>query len=116
MSDGLHVGLTSSATYAITDDMSPPHLPMKVLSTPDMVRLIEQTCLLAVQEHLEDTRTTVGIHICVSHSASVDSGQEVLVTCEVTEVDRRRLVFDISVTSGDTNVSEGTHERFIVSG
>lgn len=116
MNDAVKVGLSSSATYVVTDDMSPPHLPMKVLSTPDMIRLIEQTCLQAVQEHLDDDQTTVGIHVCVSHSAGVDSGEEVVVDCEITEVDRRRLVFDTTVTSGDKKVSEGTHQRFIVGG
>ncbi len=116
MNDAVEVGLTSSATYTVTEDMSPAHLPNKVLSTPDMIGLIEQTCLLAVQEHLEDNQTTVGIHVCVSHSASVDAGQDVEVNCEITEVDRKRLVFDTRVTSGDATVSEGTHQRFVVGG
>ena len=71
----LQVGQLFSDTVAITDDMSPPHLPNKVLSTPDMVRLIEGTCLFGVQSHLDDGQTTVGIHVCVSHSAAVASGE-----------------------------------------
>jgi predicted thioesterase len=116
MNDALRVGLTSSATYTVTEDMSPPHLPTKVLSTPDMIQLIEQTCLLAVQEHLDEGKTTVGIHVCVSHSAAVDAGQDVEVSCEISEIDRKRLVFETRVTSagGETTVSEGTHQRFVV--
>ena len=94
--------------------MSPPHLPAKVLSTPSMIGLIEQTCLTAVQGHLEEGETTVGIHVCVSHSASVSAGESIEITCELTEIDRRRLVFDTTVTSGDKLVSEGTHQRFVV--
>ena len=30
--------------------------------------------------------------------------------------DRKRLVFDIKVLLGDTVVSEGTHQRFVVGG
>ena len=116
MSDAVSVGLASTATFTVTDDMSPPHLPTKVLSTPDMIRLIEQTCLEAVQHHLSADQTTVGIHVCVSHSASVDAGDDVEVSCEITEIDRRRLVFDTKVTAGETMVSEGTHQRFIVGG
>jgi predicted thioesterase len=114
MRDSLTVGLASTSSYVVTDDMSPPHLPVKVLSTPDMIRLIEQTCLLAAQEHLDGDETTVGIHVCVSHSASVDAGDSVDVSCELTEIDRRRLVFATTVTSGDKTVSEGTHQRFVV--
>lgn len=116
MHESLAPGLAGSASYTVTDDMSPPHLPTKVLSTPDMIRLIEQTCLLGVQSHLGEGETTVGIHVCVSHAASVDAGQQVEVTYELTERDRRRLVFSTRVTSGDKTVSEGTHQRFVVGG
>ncbi len=116
MSEAIAVGLSTSARYAVTEDMSPPHLPTKVLSTPDMIRLIEQTCLLGVQEHLPEGQTTVGIHVCVSHEAAVEAGGEVMVTGEITEVDRRRLVFTTTVTHGDTTVSQGTHQRFVVGG
>ncbi|MCB0992482.1 MAG: thioesterase family protein [Acidimicrobiales bacterium] len=107
-------GLTNSQTYTVTDDMSPPHLPMKVLSTPDMIRLIEGTCLFGVQPHLPEGQTTVGIHVCVSHAASVASGDDIQIDAVLSEVDRKRLVFDVKVTSGDKLVSEGTHQRFIV--
>ncbi|MEZ5230519.1 MAG: thioesterase family protein [Acidimicrobiales bacterium] len=110
----LTAGLTNTASYTVTDDMSPPHLPMKVLSTPHMIQLIEGTCLMLAQNHLADDQTTVGTHVCVSHAAAAHSGEEVKVDCELIEVDRRRLEFRTSVTKGDTVVSEGTHQRFIV--
>ncbi len=116
MTGTLEVGFSTSQTHQVTDEMSPPHLPNKVLSTPDMVRLIEGTCLTGVQSLLEKDQTTVGIHICVSHQAAVSSGEDVLVSAEISEVDRRRLVFDIKVTHGETLISEGTHQRFIVGG
>ena len=112
----LHTGQLFSDSVEVTDEMSPPHLPNKVLSTPDMVRLIEGTCLFGVQNHLDNDQTTVGIHICVSHSAAVASGEEVLVAAELAEIDRKRLVFNVKVTHGETVVSEGTHQRFIVGG
>lgn len=116
MRDSLTVGLSGTENYVVTDDMSPPHLPTKVLSTPDMIRLIEGTCLEGVQTHLDEGQTTVGIHVCVSHSAAVASGDSVAVAFEVTEIDRKRLVFTTTVTSGDATVSEGTHQRFVVGG
>tara|TARA_B100000579_G_C22835944_1_gene858760 strand:- start:1710 stop:2081 length:372 start_codon:yes stop_codon:yes gene_type:complete len=112
----LQIGQLFSDNVEVTDDMSPPHLPNKVLSTPDMVRLIEGTCLFGVQGYLNDDQTTVGIHVCVSHSAAVASGEEVVVVAELAEIDRKRLVFDVKVTHGEVLVSEGTHQRFIVGG
>ncbi len=114
MKDTLSAGIRGHSRHVVSEDMSPAHLPAKVLSTPAMIQMIEQTCLLAAQDHLDDGETTVGIHVCVSHSASVSAGEMIDIECELTEVDRRRLVFDTTVTSGDTVVSEGTHQRFVV--
>lgn len=116
MKDTLTTGLRAEQRYRVTDDMAPPHLPTKVLSTPSMIGLIEGTCLHLAQPHLDSSQTTVGIHVCVSHAASVSSGDDVDVEVELTEIDRRRLVFATKVTSGDKVVSEGTHQRFVVGG
>ena len=110
----LEVGFSGSATYTVTDDMSPAHLPRKVLSTPSMIQLIEATCLQAIQPLLGENETTVGVHVCVSHEAAAASGQEVEVGFEIEEIDRRRLVFRTTVTSGDDTLSQGTHQRFVV--
>jgi len=114
MRDTLTTGIRRRSQHVVTDDMSPAHLPFKVLSTPSMIQLIEATCLAAAQKHLDDGETTVGIHVCVSHAASVSAGETIDIACELTEMDRRRLVFETTVTSGDTVVSEGTHQRFVV--
>ena len=99
----------------MTTAMSPPHLPRVVLSTPAMIQLIEMTCLAAAQEHLDDGETTVGTHVCVSHQAAVVEGEEFDITCRLTAVNKRRLTFDVSVTGPRGVVSEGTHERAVVS-
>ncbi|MFV0523766.1 MAG: thioesterase family protein [Acidimicrobiales bacterium] len=116
MQSSLEPGVSRRDTYEITADMSAPHLPVKVLSTPSMIMLIEGTCLQAAAEHLDEGETTVGIHVCVSHSASAEVGEEVTVACELTERDRKRLVFSTTVTSADRTLSEGTHQRFVVGG
>jgi fluoroacetyl-CoA thioesterase len=114
MKPSLQQGVEGTATYTVTVDMSPPHLPTKVLSTPSMVQLIESTCLQTAQLHLDDDETTVGTHVCVSHAAAAAAGDDVVVTCELIEVDRRRLEFTTRVTSGAKVLSEGTHQRFVV--
>lgn len=110
----LEPGLTDDASYEVTADMSPGHLPVQVLSTPSMVGLIEGTCLRLAQAHLDEGETTVGTHICVSHAKAVNVGDSVVVSCELTERDRRRLTFRVGVRHGEAVVSEGTHERFVV--
>jgi len=114
MKNTLTTGIRGESHHLVDESMSPPHLPSKVLSTPSMIGLIEDTCLWAVQGHLDEGETTVGIHVCVSHSASVSAGETIDIVCELTDIDRRRLVFDTKVTSGGKVVSEGTHQRFVV--
>jgi fluoroacetyl-CoA thioesterase len=114
MHDSLVVGLEGRATYAVTDDMSPPHLPAPVLSTPAMIQLVEATCLTTAQPHLDEGETSVGTHVCVSHTAAAMAGEEVEVTCRLAAVEKRRLTFDTRVTCGERVLSEGTHQRAVV--
>lgn len=114
MSGSLAVGLQGSATHEITADMSPPHLPAPVLSTPSMIQLIEATCLTTVQPHLDEGQTTVGTHVCVSHDAGAFVGETITVECRLAEIDRRRLTFETTVTCGDRTLSTGTHQRAVI--
>lgn len=114
MKDTLRVGLESNASYTVTADMSPGHLPVNVLSTPAMIMLVEGTCLAGVQDHLDDDETTVGVHVCVSHDAAAVEGQEFEVTARLVIRDRRRLTFETRVTAGDTVLSTGTHARMVI--
>jgi fluoroacetyl-CoA thioesterase len=114
MSESLAVGLEGSASYEITAEMSPPHLPAPVLSTPSMIQLIEATCLSTVQPHLDEGQTTVGTHVCVSHDAGAFVGEQITVQCRLAEIDRRRLTFATTVTCGDRTLSTGTHQRAVI--
>lgn len=114
MKDSLATGLQGSSSHTVTADMSPPHLPVVVLSTPSMIQLIEQTCLQGIAEHLDEDETTVGTHVCVSHLAAASEGETVDVDYTLSAVDKRRLTFDTRVTCGDRVLSEGTHQRAVV--
>jgi len=114
MRDTLTAGIEDQASYEVTADMTPAHLPRAVLSTPSMVQLIEQTCLLAVQTHLDDGETTVGTHVCVSHTGPAAVGESVSVSCRLTRVERRRLTFDVEVIGPTQTISTGTHERAVI--
>ena len=115
MKDTLRPGITNSATYTVTAAMSAPHLPRVVLSTPSMVSLIEGTCLQAVQGELDPGETTVGTHICVSHQAAATEGEQFVVRAMLAKVEKRRLTFQVSVEGPAGVLSEGTHERAVIS-
>lgn len=112
-------GLKFSRTVTVTDDLTPAHLrndAIRVLSTPDMIRLIEGTAIEAVKPHLGPDQTTVGTRVDVSHLAATPVGMAVTITVELTEVDRRRLAFRVEVRDELDEAGRGTHERFIIDG
>lgn len=112
----LEVGLGDRRTIPVTAQLSPAHLaPTVVLSTPDMIRLMEETCTAAVQPLIEaNDQTTVGVHVSVSHESAAREGESVTVTCELVGIDRRRLTFRVAATVGDRIIGQGTHQRHII--
>lgn len=120
MSDGtkkLEVGLKHVARVVVTDDMTPAHLrgePLRVLSTPNMIGLIERTAIEAVQPYLAPGQATVGTRVDVAHLAGTLVGMTATITVELTAIDRRKLTFKVEVRDEVDEAGKGTHERFIV--
>jgi fluoroacetyl-CoA thioesterase len=113
----LAVGLTYPRRVPVTDDMTPGHLrgePIRVLSTPDMIRLIEQTAIEAIASSLAPGQASVGTRVDIAHLGATLVGMTVTITVELTEIDRRRLGFRVSVRDELDEVGKGTHDRFIV--
>lgn len=87
---------------------------LPVYATPAMILLLEATCAEAVAPELEEGSTTVGTKLCVEHVSATPLGMEVRCECELTLIDRRRLVFNVEVYDKAGIIGKGTHERFIV--
>src|SRR5215204_6055536 len=115
MLESLVPGLENTKTFAITEDMCTGHTGTPVLSTPSMIGLMEGTCLESAQEHLGETEVTVGIHVCVSHVAGSQLGEEVTVRSKLAEIERGRfLTYEVSASVGDRVLGEGTHKRAVL--
>jgi predicted thioesterase len=110
-------GLKHAQAFTVTEAMTPAHLrgdSIRVLATPEMVRLVEQTAIQAVQSLLKPGQTTVGTRIDVAHLAATPEGMTATIAVELTAVDRRRLTFRFEVHDEVEKVGEGTHERFVI--
>ena len=110
-------GLKHSHTVSVTEDMTPAHLrsdAIRVLATPEMVRLVEQTAIQCVQPYLKPGQSSVGTTVSIKHLAGTPEGMKVTVNVELIEIDRRRLGFKFEVHDETEKVGEGTHERFII--
>ena len=87
-------------------------IPVKVLSTPGMVAMMERTAAMLALEHLPDDTATVGFEICVKHVAGAVEGARCVAKATLREVaDGRKWRFDVEVREGNRTIGVGTHER-----
>lgn len=87
---------------------------LDVFATPAMIALMEKTCLNSVAPFLEPGMGTVGISLNVRHMAATPVGMKVTCESTLTEVDGRRLVFNVTAYDAAGKIGEGSHERFII--
>lgn len=87
---------------------------LPVFATPCMVALMEETAWRSVEPYMEEGCGTVGTSVNIKHLAATPLGMKVYCESELTEVDGRRLVFDVKVYDEEGIIGEGSHERFII--
>ncbi len=113
----LTVGIKGLAEVEVTPANTAAALgsgALPVFSTPSMIALMEKASLESVQPYLEAGQGTVGTALDVKHLAATPIGMTVRAESELTEIDRRRLVFRVEVFAGGEKIGEGTHERFVI--
>ena len=87
---------------------------LDVFATPYMVALMEEASQRSVSPFLEEGQSTVGTRLCVSHDAATPLGMKVWAESLLTEIDGRRLVFEVRAFDECGPIGQGTHERFII--
>ena len=113
----LNAGIKGNMTLTVTGSLTARAVgsgELDVLATPAMIALIEQTAWQSVAPALGPGQGTVGTKLDIEHTAATPVGMTVRCETELTEIDRRRLVFRVRVSDDAGPVGRGTHERFIV--
>ncbi|MCL2396659.1 MAG: thioesterase family protein [Defluviitaleaceae bacterium] len=87
---------------------------VEVFATPAMILLMEEAARLAVQPALPTGSTTVGTVVNVQHLAATPVGMKVRATATLTEINGRRLVFEVEATDEKGIIGKGIHERAVI--
>lgn len=87
---------------------------LPVFATPAMIALMEATASASVKPFLDEDSSTVGTAVNIKHVSATPIGMNVHCESELIEIDRKRLVFKLSVFDECGLIGEGTHERFII--
>lgn len=87
---------------------------LPVFATPAMIALMEKTAAYSVAPELDDSCSTVGIKIDVSHTAASSIGTEISCESELINIDGKKLTFTVIARDSSGIIGEGKHERFIV--
>ena len=117
METKLEVGMRNSVEIKSTEETTALAMKsgsLKVLATPLMICLMEQAAAELTERNLPNDLTSVGIAINVSHKAPTPIGLTVRAEAVVTNIDGRKITFDVKAFDGIDEIGSGTHERFIV--
>ena len=110
-------GLHGDTAITVGNEHTAPHVGsgrVRVLATPVMINLLEAAALAAVERFLPEGQQTVGTHLDVKHFAATPVGMPVKAHAELVKVDGRTLTFRVWAEDAVEPISEGTHERIII--
>lgn len=87
---------------------------VEVFGTPAMIALMEAAAVEALANVLPPELTSVGMQLQIDHVAATPSGARVTATATVSEVDGRRITFEVHAADEVETIGHGRHRRVIV--
>ena len=85
-----------------------------VYATPCMVALMEGAACEAIEEAMDESKTTVGTELNIQHVSATPVGLEVRAEAVVTAVEGKVITFEIHAFDEAGEIGKGIHKRVIV--
>ena len=117
MKEGFKVGATHTARYEIDEDRTIEFMgeELRVYATPVMVRDMENTCRLFLEDiYLDEDENSVGARVEIDHMGPTLVGMHVEIKITVTEIKGPKVAFEFEVHDQIEQVGRGKHLRFVV--
>ena len=113
----LEIGLKGRCEKPVTEALTARNMgsgTLDVLATPALAAMMEQAAWESVQPHLEPGQATVGALLELKHQNPTPLGGRAWAESRLTEIDGRRLVFEMQAYDQAGPIGEARHERFII--
>lgn len=117
MTEELRVGLIGESQGRVTSELTAVYMKsgnLDVFATPAMVAFMESASASAVDSVLAEGLSTVGIEINVRHLSATPIGEKITAIAEVSEINGRRIKFEVRAWDERELIGEGTHTRYII--
>jgi len=115
--EGIKQSLFLEIKEKVTESMSAGKIgsgALNVYSTPSMIALMEKTSMLCVDSLLNENETTVGGAVNIRHYKPTAIGRTVISKSKVTNLQGKKIDFEVEVTESGDVIGNGQHTRFIV--
>lgn len=113
----LEKGLSAQSRTTVCRENSAARMgsgDMEVFATPAMMALMENAAMTAVAAELPEGSTTVGAEMNATHIKPSGLGAEIAATAVLTEVEGRKLTFNVGARDAGGMIGEGVHIRYVV--
>jgi len=113
----LSPGLCREETFTVLPEHTAAHLgsgDLRVLATPSMILFMEIAARKLLAEHLPPGFSSVGARVDVRHLAPSPVGAEIRATAEITEVNGKKITFQIEAWDGVKQIGGGVHWRVVI--
>lgn len=117
MTSSPKIGTTGELQFVVEQkhaiDFATDGMPA-VLSTPNLIGLLERTARKALEPFLDPDERSVGMEIELRHLAPTPLGAEVTCIARVYHVEGRKIDFQIEAREHGQLIARGLHKRAVI--
>ena len=117
MEFNINIGEKLAKEIIVTGDMSAKKIGsgvVDVFSTPSLISLMENVSQTLLQKFLTEGYSSVGTNVNINHVKASKIGARVICKSVISEIDGRKITFNVEAYDEKGKIGMGTHRRYII--